>query len=264
MKRHWKNRKTLRSVLILSGGLMLVAGSGLLLQASGNNNHKFMGYPTTGEIELIHPRICTVAPSSTVQDTSRKAELIVYGEVIDVEYIPKLLLPQTVGTVRIDSCIKGDLPEGSLILVHKNSGYTTASAQKDMLADSLEGLDPSGNSNQPGKESKPENLQLSIIEGDWPLEKNSKHIFCLYKQNREDGEPVYNVVFGAESEWIEMSPDEFFEPVDVWRHVRSKGITSRLKQQPYSSNPPADDGEFTGGISLEEIKEKYSKQSEEF
>lgn len=61
-----------------------------------------------------------------------------------------------------------------------------------------------------------------------------------------------------------MSPDEFFEPVDVWQHVRSKGITSRLKQQPYSSHPPADDGEFTGGISLEEIKEKYSKQSEEF
>lgn len=40
-------------------------------------------------------------------------------------------------------------------------------------------------------------------------------------------------------------------------------IINRLKQQPYSSNPPADDGEFTGGISLEELKEKYSSQSEE-
>lgn len=191
-----------------------------------------------------------------MEETTRDAPLIVYGEIEDLEYRPEMVLPQTIGTLRVKKCLKGDAGEGTFIKVRKHSGYTTSSAQRKAWLGSVLSEEEL---NEGSDEA--EDLQLSLMEGDWPLEKNSKHLFCLYPQNMEDGQIIYNVVCGAQSEWIEMSPDAFYQPSVVRSHFDSKN-TERLKQQPYASNPPLDNGEFASGKTFEELTEIYQTAAE--
>lgn len=217
-----------------------------------NTKSEFFGYQLSGNIALIEPEAAMLPPLETVEETTRDAQLIVYGEIEDLEYRSEEILPQTIGTIRVEKCLKGDVSEGSLVKVRKHSGYTTPNAQKiawfgSILSEEELEIDP----------NEAEDLQLSLMDGDWPLEKNSKHLFCLYPQNEENGQTIYNVVWGVQSEWIEMSPDSFYEPAAVRSHFTSDGSRERLLQKPYTSNPPLEDGDLTRGKSLSQLEEIY-------
>lgn len=214
---------------------------------------EFLDYSITNHIDLTQPNVDMTPPLNTVEKTTYKAELIVYGEIEDLEYRPEKILPQTIGTIRIEKCLKGDVEEGSTIQVRKQCGYTTNRAQKKAWLGSV----LSEEELKEGSE-EPEDLQLAILQGDWPLEKNSKHVFCLYPQNVEDGETIYNIVWGTQSEWIETAPGAFYEPAAVRSHYDE----ARLLQKPYTSMPPQDDGELNRGKTLEELVELYRKAAE--
>lgn len=230
-------------------GMGLAGMSGCTSAASAN---AFSGYRLSGKTELTRFDAAMLPPLETVEETVRDSELIVYAQVEDLEYRPEEVMPFTIGTIRVDQCLKGELEEGTLIRIRKRAGYTTPSARKKGI---LQGLVPDEELEK--AQDQEEDLQLSILDGDWPLEQDSRHIFCLYPEGEENGEPVYNIVWGAQSEWIEMAPDTFYETAQVRSHFTSGGSTEGILQEPYSSHPPCEEDRFARGKTLEELIDLY-------